>query len=195
MSYFSTKLLLSFFSICLFLTSCGGEKPPKTEANIAASNPTPTTTKSANPVVNTTNEKVTIYGSPVTTKSGSELCVGVQVSNFIDVVSMQYSTNWDTQQLKYKGVKNFLLKDLTAQNFGRAKTEQNALRISWFAQDLKGVTLYDKETIYQVCFEAIGKSGTTTRVAFSNKPLVAEIANSKMKTMEVELKKVDITIE
>lgn len=193
MSYFNIKLLTLIFSICFLLMSCGEEKPSKTKANIAASNPTATKTKVAS--APKSKGKVTIQGNPVKTTSGGEFCMDVQVSNFIDVISMQYSTNWDPKQLQYKGVKNFLLKDLTAQNFGRAKTEKSTLRISWFAQDLKGVTLFDNETIYQVCFKAIGKSGTTTQVEFANAPMVAEIANSKMKTMEVDLKKVDITIE
>jgi len=134
-------------------------------------------------------------GKDVITKSGGNFCIDVQVTNFVDVISMQYSTNWDPKILEYKGVQNFVLKDLTKQNFGRGKGEESTLRLSWYVQDLKGITLFDAATIYQICFQAIGKSGTSTEVDFANKPMVGEIANSKMQKIQTDLQSVKVTIE
>lgn len=186
--FFGTFLLL-------ILSACGDSKPASaTEANVTASNKIKTLSK--NSTTSTNNAKaVVISGKDVTTKSGGEFCINVEVANFVDVVSMQFSTNWDTKALQYKGTKNFVLKFLSKENFGRAKGEESTLRFSWHAKDIKGVSLFDGATIYQTCFKAIGKSGTTTEIDFANEPMIAEIANSKMKPMKTDLQSVKVTIE
>ena len=198
------RFYFSYIFIVLMLASCGGEKKVKNEgstnqAAVAATTPqktsTPTPTASKKTSNTTASGKVMLSAKDITTTSGGDFCVDVQVSNFVDIIAMQYSTNWDTKALQYKGVQNFALKDLSKESFGQGKGETNALRVSWFPNDLKGVTLYDGSTIYQVCFKAIGASGTNTEVKFTNKPIVAEIANSKYQKMEVDLKAVRVKIE
>ena len=143
----------------------------------------------------TTAAKVKILATDASVKSGEEFCIDVKVSNFLEIVSMQYSTNWDSKQLEYKGVKNFTVKDLNAKSFGRPASEPNSFRFLWMAMDLNPVSLYDNSTIYQVCFKAIGKSGTTTKVEFTNKPIVVEVANIKMQKLGTELVPATITIQ
>jgi len=204
------RFYFSYLFVIILLSSCGGDKAAKNvnstnQAAVATAQKTQTPTvktttstpKTTNPNTSntTSSKKVVVSGKNVTTTSGGDFCVDVQVSNFIDIIAMQYSTNWDTKALQYKGVENFALKDLSKQSFGQGKGETNALRVSWFPNDLKGVTLYDGSTIYQVCFKAIGASGTNTEVKFTNKPIVAEIANSKYQKMQVDLKPVQIKIE
>jgi len=198
------KSLLLVISLLVILTACGDSnnksatQSAESNTNIAATNaPKPTKAKNPNKkTVPTSNAKtVIISGKDATVKSGGDICIEVQVTNFVDVISMQYSTNWDTNSLQEKGVQNFVLKDLNKQNFGRGKDENSSLRLAWYTQDLKGVTLFDGATIYQHCFKAIGKSGTTTEVDFSDKPIIGEIANSKMQRINNELKSVKITIE
>lgn len=195
-------LKLIVFSFCfLGLVACGSKSSSssKTDAKVATVNSaTPkTTTSTSKPV--STSKKVTISGKDMTVKSGEEFCVDVQVSNFIDVISMQYSTNFDSKVLEFVEVKNPALKDLSAKlngvNFARAKGEVNTLRFSWFVQDLQGISLYDGSTIYQVCFKAIGKSGTVTEVDFADQPMTGEIGNSKYQPMPAEFGAAKVTIE
>ncbi|MFK7771569.1 MAG: cohesin domain-containing protein [Saprospiraceae bacterium] len=181
--------------------ACGSKASSsnKADTKVAAVNPaTPkTTTPASKPA--SASKKVTISGKDMTVKSGEEFCVDVQVSNFIDVISMQYSTNFDSKVLEFTEVKNPSLKDLSSKlngvNFARAKGEDNTLRFSWFVQDLKGISLYDGSTIYQVCFKANGKSGTVTEVDFADKPMTGEIGNSKYQPMPAEFGAAKITIE
>lgn len=201
MTLLNTLKLFIFSFLFLGLMACGGKSSSsnKTDTKVANVNSaTPkTTTPESKPA--TSSKKVTIYGKDMTVKSGEDFCVDVQVSNFIDVISMQYSTNFDSKVLEFVEVKNPSLKDLSAKlngsNFARAKGEENTLRISWFVQDLKGITLYDNSTIYQVCFKATGKSGTITEVDFAEKPMTGEIGNSKYQPMPAEFGAAKITIE
>lgn len=201
MTLLNTLKLFIYLFFFLGLVACGSKSSSsnKTEAKVATVNAaTPiTTTPSSKPA--TSSKKVTISGKEMTVKSGEEFCVDVQVSNFIDVISMQYSTNFDNKVLEFLEVKNPALKDLSAKlngsNFARAKGEANTLRFSWFVQDLQGISLYDGSTIYQVCFKATGKSGTVTEVDFADKPMTGEIGNSKYQPMPAEFGAATITIE
>lgn len=196
-------LKLSIFSLCfLGLVACGENtsSADKKETKVAAVNSTtPKTTTPPPSKPTSSSKKVTITGKDMTVKSGEKFCVDVQVTNFIDVISMQYSTNFDNKVLEFIEVKNPALKDLSAKlngvNFARAKGEENTLRFSWFVQDLKGISLYDGSTIYQVCFKATGKSGTITEVDFANQPMTGEIGNSKFQPMPAEFGAAKITIE
>lgn len=162
-------IVLSFFFVGL--TACGGESSTANKMKTKVA-----TTTSPNKSV--ASKQVIISGKDMTVKSSEEFCIDVQVTNFIDVVSMQYSTNFDSKVLEYVGVKNSSLKDLSIKpnvNFARAPNENNTLRLTWFVQDLQGISLYDGSTIYQVCFKAIGKSGTQTEVDFAEKPMAGEV--------------------
>ena len=194
--------LIFWVSFVLILASCGDKSAGTdhaTKVKAAATKVVATPAKTPQKI-QTSSATVTIAGKDMEVASGTEFCMDVEVSGFVDVISMQYSTNWDAKALQYIGVKNPTLQDLSTkkgENFGRAPKEEDALRLLWFTKDknLKGVTLYDHSPIYQVCFKAIGKSGTTTEVKFSNKPIVAEVANSKMQRMQVKLKPAKIKIK
>jgi len=179
--------------------ACGGETSTtnQAKAKVVATNSSATKTTTS-PSKSNASKKVIISGKDMTVKSGEEFCVDVQVTNFLDVISMQYSTNFDSKVLEYVEVKNPSLKDLSIKpsvNFAQAPNEKNTIRLSWFAQDLQGVSLYDGSTIYQVCFKALGKSGIVTEVDFAEKPMEGEIGNSKYQPMPAEFGAAKITIE
>lgn len=178
MTLFNTSKLIVLSFLFLGVLACDGESSTanKTEAKVAAT--TSPTTKTVSSRTPSASKKVIISGKDMTVKSGEEFCVGVQVTNFLDVISMQYSTNFDSKVLEYIEVKNSSLKDLSTKpgvNFARAPKEDNTLRLTWFVQDLQGISLYDGSTIYQVCFKAIGDSGTETEIDFAEKPMAGEV--------------------
>ena len=202
MTLLNTLKLIVLSSFFLGLLACGGESSTvnKTEAKEAATtSPTPQTTTS--PTKSTTSNKVMISGKDMTVKSGEEFCVDVQVTNFLNVVSMQYSTNFDSKVLEYVDVKNPSLKDLSIKpgiNFAQAPKEENTLRLAWSVQDLQGISLYDGSTIYQVCFKAIGDNGTETEIDFAEKPLAGEVgikSGNSFIPAQAEFGAVKITIE
>ena len=199
MALINTIKLIIWSFVFVGLMACNGESSTanKTEPKVASTN-APASKVVNQPAKTAASQKVIISGKDMTVKSGEEFCVDVQVTNFVEVISMQYSTNFDSKVLQYVGVKNPSLKDLSIKpgaNFAQAKGEENTIRLSWFVQDLKGVSLYNGSTIYQVCFKAIGKSGTVTEVDFAEKPMPGEVGNSKFKPMEAEFGEAKITIE
>jgi len=188
-----------FFSI--FLIACGGETNSATATSKAVNNKITTTPKTSNPVIqpaSATDPKVKIAGENMTVKSGEEFCMNIKADNFIDMVSMQYSTNWDSKLLEFKGVKNFQIKDLSKDQFGKPTNEPNSIRLAWIAMDVQPVSLFNEALIYQICFKAIGKSGTSTQVTISDKPMAAEFgkkAKQGFKAAQWETQPATVTIE
>ena len=179
--------------VALFLMSCGNDG--STTATATAS--TTTTKPSANkqPSSTVVKEKVSITAKNVSVKSGAEVCVNVQVANFNEILSMQYATTWDAKALKFKGPKNISLEALTNNNFGKKEVGEGLLRLSWYHPNLKEISLMDNSTIYQLCFDAIGKSGTTTEVRFGDKRMISEIVNIRNQFFKLDSKPTVVTIE
>ncbi|MCB0706952.1 MAG: hypothetical protein KDC34_16670 [Saprospiraceae bacterium] len=108
---------------------------------------------------------------------GERICVDVYANRFKDVMSMQYTIQWDPKVLELNAVGKFQLKDLTASNFGATKGSEGILTFSWYDNDIKGVSAPDGVSIYQICYNAIGAIGSSTEINFTENPVPFEISN------------------
>ena len=120
----------------------------------------------------------TLSASDLTAAKGETVCVEVKAKDFNEILSMQYSMNWDSNVLKFKEVRGFGLNGMSIQSFGAHLTAQGKLTFSWYDPALRGFSKPDGTRLYEVCFEAIGSSGNKTRFEFNGKPTTVEIANS-----------------
>jgi hypothetical protein len=125
--------------------------------------------------------------------SGQQVCVPVTVGSFQDVVSMQYTHAWNPDILKFNEVKNFGLPGLGSGNFGQQQVAKGKLTYSWFEPNIRGVSLADGATIYEVCFEVVGKSGNKTELKFTEEPVIFEVSNSQSKLLK--MKNVDGSVD
>ena len=183
-------LTMLVIAVALFLTSCEGDGTSTTAK--ATGNATPTTKSSP---TTTSSDKVSVTAKNVSVKSGAEVCINVQVANFNEILSMQYATTWDTKALKFKEPRNMSLESLGNANFGKKDIGNGLLRLSWYHPNLKDISLMNGSTIYQLCFDAVGKSGTTTEVRFGDKRMISEIVNKRNKFFKLDSKPTIVTIE
>jgi hypothetical protein len=121
---------------------------------------------------------LTLAASDVVTKQGETVCMSVTSKGFEQILSMQYSMNWDPKVLKFKEVRSFGLNGMSAQSFGAHITDKGVLTFSWYDPGLRGFSKPDGHRLYEVCFEAIGKPGASTKFAITGKPTPVEIVNS-----------------
>ncbi len=167
---FFTIVPFLILTLCLF--SCNGDG-----GNAATKATTPVVAKEKNkPIPSKDKRKVMVTGKSATVKAGEVVCVDVVAYNFTDVLSMQYGMNWDKDVLEYQSVKSFGLPGLGANNFGNTNAASGKLAISWFDNNLKSISVEDGKLIYQVCFKAIGKSGTQSKFVISSDPIVIEFS-------------------
>lgn len=130
-----------------------------------------------------------------TVAKGDTLCLDVQVRDFTNILSMQYSMNWDPKVLKFLRIDGFNLKDLSQNNFGLNRTAQGSMGTSWFDYAVQGISIPDGTAIYRVCFQVAGEPGATTQVVFSNEPVIIEISNSAEQLLGLAFKRANITIQ
>ncbi len=122
------------------------------------------------------NNNLTFTASDETGGNGDQVCVDVTVQNFTNIVSMQYSINYNSSVLQFTGGANFNLPGFTGANIGNP-TPGN-ITISWLANDpVGGQSVANGTVIYQLCFNITGASGTSSNITFSGSPTPVEISN------------------
>jgi len=102
-----------------------------------------------------------------TVEINSTVCLKVIVKNFVDIVSMEYSINWDSTILRYNNIQNFGLTGIPNLNF--SDTNKGALAFSWKNPQGGGVTLEDGAMLYEICFTALQEGASL--IVFSGDPL------------------------
>ena len=120
--------------------------------------------------------QVTFSVSPdsLDTTTGSNVCLDVTVSGFSDIMTMQYSMNYNPAVLSFTGAQNFNLANFNSTNIGSSSAGD--LTFSWLSDDVaNGSSVSDGTSIYQLCFDVIGTSLTETTIEFSGSPTPIEI--------------------
>jgi len=179
-------VLLALLS--MFAASCGSETADSSKAAAAEGSPSPAAV-AADP-----GELMFVLEDRTVAK-GDTVCLDVRVRNFNNILSMQYSMNWNPKTLRFLKLDKFNLKDLSGNNFGKNRTDQGKLGTSWFDLAVKSITLPDNTPIYQVCFVAIGEPGSADQVYFSSEPVIIEISNSAEQLLNLAFKRANISIQ
>ncbi len=109
-------------------------------------------------------------------EAGEQFCVEIGVKDFTDILSMDFSLNWDPNVIQFDGVQGFGLPNFDAANFDQTLTAEGKLSVSWlFAECSPSVTgftiLEDGTRIFELCFTALGAYGATTSISLSNDPM------------------------
>lgn len=175
-------LFISIFAIFVLFIGCSENHTTDrtiTTTTAASSTATPTASKTkpsntaSKPVLS--DRGITIDIQHQNVASGETTCLDVNVQQFTDVVSMQYSLNWNPAELTFTEIKGFNLKDLSKANFGTRRAPEGKIAFSWYDQAIQGVTAADNTTIYQLCFQAKAAAGTKAKVQITEDPTVVEV--------------------
>ena len=114
--------------------------------------------------------------SSATAAPGETVCLDIRVRDFTEIISIQFSMNWDPDYFSFESVGNFNLPGLAQTNFGFTDelAGQGFLTVAWIDNLLQGVTVADSTVIFSLCLNAIGNSGNSSPVEFSAHPTVTE---------------------
>ena len=122
---------------------------------------------------NSRAQSVTIHLPDTTSGSGDTLMFPITVENFEEVVSIQFSMNWDTAVVEYL---NFEKADLENIEAGDLSASEGVIRVVWFAQNGESETLPDGTTIFHLKFLVKGQIGEMGAVSITDEPLRIQIA-------------------
>ena len=111
-----------------------------------------------------TNTPVTVKTSSHTVSANQSVCVGVTANNFNAIEIAQWNMKWDSTVLRFDSLtKMNTTLGFNASNFGTSQAVTNGrLYFSWNTTPAK--TINDGDTLYKVCFKAIGAASTSTQV-------------------------------
>ncbi len=117
------------------------------------------------------NECFTLQVSSETASVGDTVEVDIVVTGFDDIVGMQYTIEWNTNDLEFIGVTNTGLLGLS--NYGPQQPETAGyMTVSWIDNSVMGVTLADGSVIYGVSFKVLSEG--TTPIDFATGPTPPE---------------------
>lgn len=104
--------------------------------------------------------------------AGETVDVPISADDFTEIVSMQFSIQWDTAVIRYQ---SFMPADLNNVAIGDLQAANGNLRFSWFDLDGIGKTLPDGSVIIRLKFLVTGDIGETSPVAITDTPLPVQI--------------------
>lgn len=119
--------------------------------------------------------------------SGQTIDVDVVVSDFTDIVSMQFSLNWDPTIFSYSSVENVttVLPQFTEDtNFGTPPTAQavndGQLTVSWSLSSTNPASVPDGTRLFTLRLTSNGDLCDRTTVALSNTPRTTEVVDNDL---------------
>lgn len=123
--------------------------------------------------------QLTLQASAKTAMSGKQVCLDVSVRDFRDILSMQYTMKWSPDKLKFSRIDGLNLPGLGSANFGAHGSDKGLLTFAWYDSNVRGITVPDGTTIYQVCFDVLGNSGEKAWFQFTGYPTIIEISDKE----------------
>lgn len=115
-----------------------------------------------------------------TVTTNQKICADIYACGFTDLISMQYTLEWNPARLRYDSVTVWptaLNLDVNT-NFGTTIVNTGRFSFSWGETNGVGITLPANTRMYSVCFTAIGGGNTADTLRFGDAPTMIEAANS-----------------
>ncbi|MCI5082389.1 MAG: hypothetical protein MRY78_11875 [Saprospiraceae bacterium] len=130
-----------------------------------------------------------------TAASGEVACVDVTTKNFNDIISMQFSMQWDPKIATFKGMKNLNLPGLSKNNFGLHILDQGLMTFVWIDNTLSGVSLPDKSPIFQACFTMQGNTGDQSYFRITEQPTRMEALDAEEKLVSFSSQESTLSVQ
>ncbi len=127
-----------------------------------------------------------LLAQPTFTSSSADVAPGevftIQVSaeNLVNIVSMQFSLDWDPAVVDFQEVRDFSIPSLGLGNFGSQQVDQGRIGMNWYdnSQASQGITA-PATNLFKLDFKALdGIVQAETAISFSGIPVAIEIADT-----------------
>jgi len=118
---------------------------------------------------------------------GSIVTVPVRVKDFVNIISVQGTIEFDPQVISFVNVQAFSLPGMNASNFGTSQTLNGKLMFSWFEANLNGQFLPDSAVLFTIVFQATGDMGQVSVLNFANNPTPPEVINAAFQQQQLTL--------
>lgn len=118
---------------------------------------------------------ITIVTSPSNPQPGDIVTADVLAYNFQDIVSMQFTMQWEETKLSFTSISSIDLPSMSAANFGINQVNNGILSFSWIDQALAGVTVPDCSRIFSIAFQV--QETPISPIVITSSPVEIEIVS------------------
>ncbi|MCG8328345.1 MAG: cohesin domain-containing protein [Chitinophagales bacterium] len=140
------------------------------------------------------SDGISLFVGDAEVSAEESFCVDVTVANFEDIVSLQFSMNWDADSIHFDSlVLGNALPMFNNSNFNLNNTSNGYLVMSWFQLSIQPVTLPDDAVLFSLCFTAAANGGTT-QIEITSTPTVIEATDENTNSVNVYTYDGDITV-
>jgi hypothetical protein len=115
----------------------------------------------------------------------TEITIPIIVTNFNNILTTQFSVNWDPEVLTYSGTSSYAISSINSGNFGTSQTSSGILTYSWDQPDSQAQTLPENSILFVIHFNTNQNTGTSTSINISSSPTAIEITNDNFLTIPV----------
>ncbi|MEM6964691.1 MAG: cohesin domain-containing protein [Bacteroidota bacterium] len=124
-------------------------------------------------------QQPTIILPEIIVDESEEFEMEVKVNNFTDLITMQYTIQWDPTKLDFVEISNMGLPYMDAATFGDTSinTDNGLLPVAWVDDFLNGVSVDDETVIFTLTMKAKGAVGDSIPLIFIDSPTVKEIVD------------------
>ena len=140
-----------------------------------------------------------------TVDPGQTFSIDVKVSDFDDIVSMQFALFWDPAVIQFQSVANLNVNmpDFSVANsFNFNPAPQGYFKVSWVWFDPvtnTGVTLADDAVLFSIIYKVVGGQGTNSMLEIApdmrgDLPFPVEITNFSSQTLDVDIDNGKVTV-
>lgn len=109
------------------------------------------------------------------TGPGDSVRICLSTNDFQNIISLQFTLNWDAEVLSFLGTNNYELPGLNEFNFNEQRSTEGLLPFVWFDGAGTGINLPDSSGLFCLYFRALGDIGDSSLIRFSNNPVPVQI--------------------
>ena len=114
---------------------------------------------------------IELHIDSVSGNSSTQVVVPIRAIDFLNIVGMQGSIQFNTSVVTYAGVEQFNLPGFSAGNFGTSQASNGIVTFLWDDASLNGVSRADSSILFALRFNVIGIAGTQSAISFVNTPI------------------------
>ena len=131
-----------------------------------------------------TQAQISIVFTGGTAEPGESIDIDVSVSDFTDIVSFQFSVNWDPNVLTFGSIENVTtdLEQFSAEGNigtppGAIAVSEGQLTASWNLDNTDPRSLSDDTRLFSIRFNSVGAACDQTNISLSDTPRRIEVAD------------------
>jgi hypothetical protein len=119
----------------------------------------------------------TLYLDTIPGINGQQVLMPIRVKNFNNMLSAQFSLQFDPSVISYAGFANAGIPSITGSSFGQAQINNGVLTFAWSQPNITPVSLADDALLVNLRFNVIGAGGSFSPITFINSPTPIEFVD------------------